>query len=312
MIEKFVCRIDGKELFKKAIVYLLSYLVCIFGLFQMAFHEIWAGYALMFILLFIASVALQYQYLSSFIPAVSLDGKPFDFSGTFGGYMKMNLKGILLSAITLGIYSPWYSAEYNRFVADNSSYPEKTIAFNGKGGKLFVYMLVGFFLPLVVVIAIVTPLYISAIKGNSGALVLAGVVYFVGVFLISSLLVVLEYKWMMDYSFGNDDIKLTVSTPRAMFFIFGQILLGMITMGLYLFAAEVKIFAYIAERTVLSDTLSGKTRKVRFTGATVEGFSLFLGQTLLSLITLGLYMPVAYAKTTNWLISHLEIADEAV
>lgn len=310
MIEKFYCQIDSKRLFKKVIVYLLSYLVCLFGLIQMATREIWIGYIIMLILLLIAFFALRFQFLIAFIPAISLDNKSFGFSGTFRSYMKMNLKGLFLSIFTLGIYSSWYAANYKRFIADHISFPEKILSFEGRGGKLFVYMLLGLFLPFLVLIAVLMPFYLSALNGNISLLNVAVVIYIVGIFLITSLLSVLQWKWMVDYSFGVESAKINVSIPRSMFFILGQLLLGTLTLGIYLFAAEVKIFAYFAEKIILKDVITGKIRNVHFTGKTREGFLLYLGQTLLSIITLGLYIPVAYAKVTNWLVSHLEMEEK--
>lgn len=312
MTEKFVSEIDGKELFKKSIIYLITYIICIAGLVQMAMKEIWIGYFIMFILLFIASYALQFQFVSSLMPAVSLNGKSFLFNGTFGGYMKMNLKGLLLSLITFGIYSSWYARDYNCFIADNTEYPDKAISFKGKGGKLFLYMVLGFAIPLVVLVLILTPLYIAGLRGNMASLALAGLIYVVGVFLLAALMSALEYKWMIDYSFGSENVYLDISLWKSVFYIFFQLLLGIITFGVYLFAAEVKIYAYLCDRTKLANPETGAKRHVRFKGSTGEGFILYLGQTLLILITLGLYMPVAFARISNWRISNMEIVEEVV
>lgn len=313
MTEKFTASIDGKELFKKSIIFLITYIICIAGLFQMAFREIWPGYFVMFILLFIASFALQYQLILGMIPAVSLGDKSFDFTGTFGDYMKMNLKGLLLSMVTFGIYSCWYSRNYNSFIADHTIYPEKSIAFKGTGGKLFKYMFLGFFLPLIALIIILIPVAMAGPDSSAGAPVLFMLIYMSGLFIISSVITVLQYKWMVDYTFGDEYVRLSGEVGvNAVFYVLGQMLLGLITMGIYFFAAEVKLFAYFADRTVLNNPLENKKRKVHFTGRTGQGFGLILGQTLLTMITLGLYLPVAYANVNNWFISHVEIVEEII
>lgn len=312
MTEKFAASIDGKELFKKSIIFLITYIICIAGLMQMAFREIWIGYFIMFILLFVAAFALQFQFLLGLIPAVSLGEESFEFNGTFGGYMKMNLKGLFLSVITMGIYSSWYSRDYNCYIADNTTYPGKSIAFKGTGGKLFKYMFLGFFLPLMALIIILIPLAMVGPGSSAGVPVLFLIVYMSGLFIISSVITVLQYKWMVDYTFGDEYVRLNGEiVVSSVFFILGQMVLGMITLGIYFFAAEVKIFEYFANRTYLNDPVAAKKRIVKFSGRTGEGFGLLLGQTLLTIITAGLYMPVAYAKVNNWFISHVEITEAA-
>lgn len=312
MTQKFNSQIDGMELFKKSIIFLITYIICFAGLMQMAVKEIWIGYFVMFILLFIASFALQFQYIKALIPGVSFDGKKFSFTGTFGDYMKINLKGLFLSLITLGIYTSWYAEELNCFIAENTKYPEKDLAFNGKGSKLFIYTLLSFLLPIIVLGGIVVPLYISGLQGAYFSLILAMFIYMVGIFVIASIFSFYEYKWMINYTFGNENITLNVSASKSVLFLVGQLFLGMITFGIYFFAANVKIFAYFAENTIFTDKEQGTIQKMHFSGATGEGFLLILGQTLLSLITVGLYMPIAYAKINNWFISNLEVGEDKI
>jgi|GEM_PF-1926843 len=310
MTQKFNSTIDGKALFKKSLIFLITYIICFAGLMQMAISEIWIGYFIMIILLLVASFALQFQFINAFIPAITFDEKPFSFNGTFSDYMKINLKGLLLTVITLGIYSSWYAKDINCFLADHTSYPEKNLTFNGRGGKLLIYTLFSFLLPIIILVAILTPMYIAGLQGNYSMLILAGIIYIGGVFIIASVYSFYEYKWMINYTFGSDDVILNATAMKAILFVFIQMFLGMITFGIYMFAAEVKIFAYFADHTVFRDRVEGKDKIMHFTGITGEGFSLILGQTLLTIITLGLYMPVAYARINNWFISNLEVGED--
>jgi uncharacterized membrane protein YjgN (DUF898 family) len=60
---------------------------------------------------------------------------------------------------------------------------------------------------------------------------------------------------------------------------------------------------YFASKTVLIQN-NEKTAHFGFEGKTRKGFCLLWGQTLLCIITLGLYLPWAYAKCMNYFINN--------
>ncbi len=309
MKQLFKSELNGTELFKKAVIYLLAYIVCIAGMFKMAMSENWVGYALTLILLVVASFALQYQFISSLINAVSLDDKKFNFEGSFGAFIVVFVKGLLLSMITLGIYSPWFVRNIISFITNNTKYPGKELEFNGKGSKLLVYMLLSLLIPCVVLVALLVPMFIGASSGDPAAIIMAGIVYILGIFFISSLYMYFVYKWAIDYTFGDDDLSLDVSFGKTFLFVLGQMLLTIITFGIYSFAAEVKIFGFFTKNSILTNKTTGEVQKLDFTGSTGSGFGLLLGQTLLCMVTLGIYIPWAFANIQNWFISNVTIGE---
>jgi hypothetical protein len=66
--------------------------------------------------LFFLTVLFYIPILRKLIPAVFFDDEPYHFQGSIGKFFGMNLLGIFLTAITLGIYGPWYLTRICRYL----------------------------------------------------------------------------------------------------------------------------------------------------------------------------------------------------
>ncbi len=310
--------LNGTVLFKKVLMFLLAYIVCIVGMFLMLQQDFLLGYFLVLILVMVSAFALQFQFISSLINAVSLDDQKFEFTGSFGGFMTVCIKGFLLTMVTLGIYGAWFEKNIVKYISENTSFPEKAITFNGTGGKLFKYMILSFFIPCIIVGIILgvgfTDVIMGLSYGSYSPDVMSGMagflfIYIVGVFTISSIYTYFIYKWFINFTFGDQEVKLDSSALSTILFVLGQMFLTMITFGIYGFAAQIKIFKYFANNTTLTDISTNVVTPVSFVGQTGMGFGLLLGQTLLCMITFGIYLPWAYANIQNWFISNIELGD---
>lgn len=310
--------LNGTVLFKKVIMFLLAYIVCITGMILMLEKEFFLGYFLVLILLMVSAFALQFQFISSLINVVSLDDKRFEFTGSFGGFMSVCFKGILLSIITLGIYGAWFERNLINYITKNTSFPEKTLSFNGTAGKLFKYILLSFVIPIIILVAILgigySDIFMSmanpyASSNAMSSMVGFFIIYVGGIYVISSIYTYYVYKWFLNFTFGDQDITLETSALSAILFLLGQMFLILITLGIYGFAAQIKIFKYFTNNTILTDKSTNVVTPVYFVGQTGMGFGLLLGQTLLCIITLGIYLPWAYANIQNWFISNIELGD---
>lgn len=315
MKQLFKSELDGTILFKKVIMFLLAYIVCIAGMGMMLSQGFYLGYFLVLILLLVSAFALQFQFLSALINVVSLDDKKFEFIGEFSAFMGVCIKGLLLSMITFGIYGPWFERNIINYITENTTYPDKTLRFNGKAGKLLKYMILSMVIPALI-LGIILGIGFSSIMiadpyatNTYGQMALFFIIYVVGVFTISSIYTYYIYKWYVNFTFGEQDITLKATAVNSILFILGQLLLTIVTFGIYGFAAEVKIFKYFTENTILTDTTTGEITPVYFVGETGKGFGLLLGQTLLSIVTLGIYIPWAYANIQNWFINNIELGD---
>jgi len=85
--------------------------------------------------------------------------------------------------------------------------------------------------------------------------------------------------------------------------IFLQVLLCLVTAGIYLPAAYVKLYRYFVQRTEL-EREGQPYGKLGFDGKAGQGFLRIWGQALLTLITVGFYYPWAMAKIGRWFAGH--------
>jgi len=241
------------------------------------------------------------------VPKLSLSGGSFNFDGEIGRYLGLNIGGILLSIITVTIYAPWYIRNIMDYLASHTSFKGVRLEFLGTGGRLFKYFLLALYLPVIVVGVLLGIVFIIAIllrgDGHVGAGVqLAAVLMVFGVFLIFIPFIYLVYKWYVNVKWSEVTVRWQTSFWPSCGFILGQMLLTVISMGIYGPAAVLRIYRYFAGRTVFSrgDVERGR---LEFDGMLGKGFGLLWGQGLLCLITLGIYIPWAYARVGRWIMS---------
>jgi hypothetical protein len=109
---------------------------------------------LAFVLFFVLYTLLYIPILRVTIPALSLEGKQFGFRGSMGRWFGMNLLGCFLTIITLGIYGAWYVTRITRYITEETSFDGKPFAFKGRGGTLFLIVLLTLAIPMAVVVAL--------------------------------------------------------------------------------------------------------------------------------------------------------------
>lgn len=64
-------------------------------------------------------------------------GIRFNFHGGFGAYLGLMLKGIALSVVTLGFYSPFFASERRAFLVNNVRFGSEPFEYTGEGRPLF-------------------------------------------------------------------------------------------------------------------------------------------------------------------------------
>jgi uncharacterized membrane protein YjgN (DUF898 family) len=90
--------------------------------------------------------------------------------------------------------------------------------------------------------------------------------------------------------------------------IWVQMLLSVVTLGIYLPVAFIKVYGYLAGNTEIR-VEEQRVGRLGFQGQTSRGFGLLWGQTLLTIITLGVYAPWAMARIGKWFLSNTYVED---
>jgi uncharacterized membrane protein YjgN (DUF898 family) len=252
--------------------------------------------AMVFVIVFLRIVA----------PKLSCEGEGFAFQGKIGEYIWLNVVGILLSIVTIGIFVPWYMRRVTDYMASKTSWRATPLAFRGRGGRLFLSMLIGFWAPLVALIAVILVTFgVSASQGMKAgvgkAQLVTMLVTFFFVLYILLVFIYLLYKWIVDISWKDVRIGWKTRFWPSFGLILGQVTLSLITLTVYWPAAYLRLYRYFIERTVLTRGES-EIGHMGFEADPRKGFGLIWGQTLLSIVTLGVYAPWAYANIGRWLV----------
>jgi uncharacterized membrane protein YjgN (DUF898 family) len=244
----------------------------------------------LFILILIA-FSITFYIAKILIENVLYKDKTINFNGNIGKFAGVVLLGLFLSIITLGIYLAWFIRDLHRFFVNSSQLDAEPFSFKGKGGRLFVIILLTIFLPIIA-LAIIMSLYFMTDPGqvSTGSVFIQQVITWI----IMIPYMYLVYKWMVDIEYKNYRIKWETDFWNSCGKIALEILLSVITIGIYSPMAMLKLYKYFTERTIAQ---SGEiSRKFGFDDDHNNDFLFLWGQILLTIITLGIYYPWAISK----------------
>ena len=214
-----------------------------------------------------------------------------EFHGKGGELFLKMLLGGFLTAITLGIYAPWFMADMNRYL-----YSKTTLAgrdypvhprFAGAGWEIFKMNLLGGFL-CGITLGIYTPWFMARVcrywAEHTEAVSESG------------------RSYRLSFSF----------TGGALFgalFVGG--LLSGVTLGIYLPWFMCKLARLFAESVALIDAESGEAvGQVGFEGQGGELLGMVLLNGLLCSVTLGIYTPWAMVKVMRFWAGYTRVAND--
>ena len=255
-----------------------------------------------------------------------------NFQGTGGELFVTALVGMLLSAITLYIYMPWFICKLGRFFAANTTLGptrrgELRVEFNGQGGELFVILLLHGFLTMITLYIYMPWFLVKLIKfgtENSAAVAPDGtryrlqfegtggelfVTFLVGG-LLSAITLYIYLPWFMcklykvlyqrttilenEQPVGNFDFEGSGGELFVTVLIGG--LLCAVTLYIYLAWLQVKIKKFFATNTRVH--YQGRVFAGDFHGTGGEWFVLNLVGFLLTVITIYIYF--AWWRVNQW------------
>jgi uncharacterized membrane protein YjgN (DUF898 family) len=244
--------------------------------------------------LFVTYCVFAVLFSRKIMPAFSLDGTPFSFECSVLRFLGLNFVGALLSVVTLGIYTPWYLSKVIRLYAGGIGYRGERLAFLGKGGRLLVVLLLTVCIPMV----ILTALSLTAFRSFEGKPYYQPVLRVVSLILLTPYIYEL-YNWMFNFRYGGRLIRWNTSFIEAVPRILLQMVITIVTAGIYYPAAVLWLYRYFASKT---EVVSGDGSKgsFGFDGSMARGFILIWGRILLIIVTLGVYTPWGICKICAW------------
>jgi uncharacterized membrane protein YjgN (DUF898 family) len=256
-----------------------------------------------FILLIFIAFALIYFMAKLMIEHISFKNKSVEFKGTFGKFMGKILLGILLCTITLGVYVAWFIRDMHRFFINNSSFDSAFFQFKGKGGKLFVILLLTIILPIVILTILMTGYFLRHAGEVNSFLVIEQMV----MLFIMIPYIYLFYKWSVNINFKDFHITWETGFWESCGKIAVEMILTMITIGIYFPLAYLRLYKYFSQRTLVESKDS--RRYFGYEINQLNDFLLIWGQTLLTIITLGIYYPWAVCKIGKRILGKTYLAE---
>lgn len=264
--------------------------------------EVFVWGVAIFVIILIA-LALYFYFIRLFLESLEFKEVSLSFRGSFGEYFGKNLLGIVLTVITLGVYSPWFVADLCRFFAGKTSYESDDFRFSGKGLSLF----------LIVTFTLIVPSFalgfLTAISKYNGQDVQSiQLIQSIFMIVITPVYMYLVYRWFVDLDFRDYHISWETTFFRSVGKILLEMILTILTVGIYFPMACLRLYNYFVDRTIARSS----DRKYQF-GFDAYGWSDFLflwGQILLCLITLTVYVPWAWSKMGQRFISKTYMEEE--
>ena len=250
--------------------------------------------ASLYVLFFVVMLLIMFYISKLIIENIEYKDRTFEFGGKFGQYVGIFLLGLFLCIITLGIYTPWYIRKIQKFFVDNSSYNNKPLEFKGKGGELFLIFLVTFIIPYAFIMFLTMVFAVANRLQESNTINV--IIQIVTTFIMIPYMYFL-YKWMVNIDFKEYNIKWNTDSWQACGKIFVQVLLSVITFGIYYPLAIVSLYKYFAGHTVA--TAETGSKKFGYDLEPSKDFLFLWGQILLTIVTLGIYYPWAFCKITG-------------
>lgn len=250
-------------------------------------------FSLLLILLVIIAFAISFFIAKLTIENISLKEKSIEFNGTFGKYIGTVLLGLFLTIITLGIYGPWFIKNITGFYIDNSSYNSHPAKFQGKGGRLFLILLLSLVAPMIILVLIMVKTTSTCPDPN----LLVQVIRQVLITLITIPYMYLVYKWIVNVDYKNFNISWKTDFWSSCAKIAFEVILSIITIGIYAPLATLRLYKYFTEKTLAES--AEKKFGFAYDIDQLHDFLFIWGQMLLAIITLGIYYPWAYCKITS-------------
>ena len=217
-------------------------------------------------------------------------------------YIGIIVSGLVLSIVTIGIYIPWFIKNLHRFFVHGATYDSHKFSFKGKGCTLFLIMTLAIFIPFLIVGIIL----FSIIKSEIDLWIYQLVIMFS---LIPN--IYLTYKWMVDIRYKDYLIRWDTDFFSAIGKISIELMLAVITFGIYFPMAYIRLYRYFMEHTK-SNIVNERQISMGYDGDQLLDFLFMWGQIILTVITLGIYYPWAFSRIIHRVLTQTYLSNDVV
>ena len=223
------------------------------------------------------------------------------FDGSIGEYGPIFFKNLILTILTLGIYSAWAATENRKYFLSHLEIASRRYFYHGTGLELLIGRLKAMGILLIVALSYVL-LFIAFPKLLDDSYFIAGLSLFVFLFTLLPVAIV----WMLKYrlsrtSWNNIHMNFSGDWREFLPIYVNGVLLTLLTLGFYVPFFTVRVYKYLIGKSRVGN------KRYRFDGDGKELFPLFLRGLVLTLLTLGIYYFWFLADYYSYLINHTTI-----
>lgn len=273
------------------------------------FYWSMVGFLALSWLMLVVLCGLMFPLTVATFEAAGYEGENVKTDYHFGDYMRLTAVGSLLTILTAGIYAPWFCVRLTRYFCEGASWRLRYFGFHAKGMGLFAIITLLFWLPYMVLLGCVMggTMLLPTEAAPTTTAVLASVVGTIVFVLWMALFCVVVTRWMMNLSIGDERVVCDMHVGRATLFLAGQMVLTLLTLGLYTPMMELRLMQYVAENTKVGEGEGARYLGMRLRAWRDWGYVWL--QMLLTIITLGIYLPWYYTKILNRFIPRLYVEE---
>jgi uncharacterized membrane protein YjgN (DUF898 family) len=223
----------------------------------------------------------------------------FQFHGRHGELFGLYLKTILLSVLTLGIYSFWGRVNISQYMYRNVTLLDRPFGYHATGKELFI----GFLKGLVVMLGVVVVLAVlSRLGGKTVAVVLYAGLYIGVLFFLTPWLIVGKWRyWLSRTSWSGLRFRFVGQVAELRSQWVGWMLLTLVTLGLFTPVYMNRLQKFF------TDNIRFGNMPFSYDGVSKEMFFLYLKGMLLSIVTVGIYYPWFLVALNRYIIDHTRL-----
>jgi uncharacterized membrane protein YjgN (DUF898 family) len=212
------------------------------------------------------------------------------------------LKNVLLSILTLGVYSFWGKVRVRQFLWQSTEFHGNRLVYHGTGKELLLGWLkvIGLFVAFQVTVTLLTRLapLLGILAAGAGGL---AVLWVIGYAVYASQRYLYSRTTWRGIRFGME----ANAGDFAVAFLGGYVL-TVLTLGLYAPVWQNRLY-----RIRMNNSRVGGLQ-VRFTGTDGDAFVMFIKALPLIIMTLGLYAPWYLAALKRWRAAHTWIGGDGI
>ncbi len=242
------------------------------------------------------------------LAAVNAGPLKFEYKGDNGTFFGIYFKNIILTMVTMGIYSFWAKVENTQYIYQHLFFNGRQFNYHATGKELFIGFLKG--MGIVIGVAIVFSLLsfglISLLGATVGMVVLYVIILPAYFFVVPFIMYGKMKFWLARTSWSNVRFRFDGEYKPLLKMFAKMVLFSILTLGLYL------PFWITNFQKYMTDHASIGQARFQYHGTGKDLFWMYLKGFLLTMVTLGIYYPWFLATVTRYMMGNTTLASKPI